>query len=309
MYRSFWLVCFVLSLACPVRAAELQWVVPMTCPDVRALELESEQVLGEPLAKYPLRVIGTVTPHEDQLTLSLRITLPANAETRERELQATDCQELLEAAAVAIALAAAESGGPEPRTPDVPQSRDTTEPQPRAASEVSETQLSSVALSVAGSSLWGALPSMGLGGELQAAWLLSWLRVGIGVTWIPAREMQLTNDVRASFGLYFAEVLLCGQWNVARALLFACSTGNIGRMDAHLVAPGTGPTESTPWRALGLRVGASYPVAPPLELTASFAAVMPLTRPRFYSQPTGTDEIHEPAAVATRLLIGILFSL
>ena len=274
---------------------------------MRALELESEQVLGEPLGKYPLRVLGTITPHEDLLTLSLRITLPANAETRERELQATNCQELLEAAAVAIALAAAESGTPEPRPSEVPQSRDTSEPQPGAANV--EPPKSSIALSMAGSGMWGALPSVGLGGELQAAWMLSWLRIGVGVTWLPAREMQLTRDVRASFGLYFAELLLCGQFKVARALLFACSTADIGRIDAHLVAPGTGPSESTPWRALGLRVGVSYPIAPPLELTASVAAVMPLTRPRFYSQPTGADAIHEPGALTARLLIGILFSL
>lgn len=305
MKRSFWLVCFVLSVACPVRAAELHWDAPEACPNVHALEGESEQVLGEPLSKYPLRVLGTVTQHEDLLTLSLRITLPANAETRERELHAVSCQELLEAAASAIALAAAESGE---RSSEVPQSRD-IEPQPRAASVVAEPAASALALSVAGSSAWGVLPSAGLGGELQVAWMLSWLRIGLGVTWYPLREMQLNNDVRASFGLYFAELLLCGQWSVARALLFGCTTANIGRMDAHLDAPATGPTESTPWRAMGLRVGASYPIAPPLELTASLAAVMPLTRPRFYSQPTGSDEIHEPAAIAARVLIGILFSL
>lgn len=306
MSRSFWLVCVVLSLACPVRAAELHWEAPEACPDVHALESESEQVLGEPLAKYPLRVVGVVTPHEDLLTLSLRITFPANAETRERELQAGSCQELLEAAASAIALAAAESGE---RGNEVPQSRD-IEPQPRAASVDSEPEaVSAIALSVSGSSVWSTFPSMGLGGELQAAWMLRWLRIGIGVSWFPLREMSLTNDVRASFGMYFAELLVCGQLEAARARLFGCATADIGRMDAHLDAPELGPTESTAWRALGVRVGASYPIAPPLELTASLAAAMPLTRLSYYSQPTGMAELHKPAVIATRLLIGILFSL
>ena len=272
---------------------------------MHALESESEQVLGEPLAKYPLSVKGTVTQHDELLTLSLRITLPADAETRERELQASSCQELLEAAASAVALAAAESGE---HSTEVPQSRD-IEPQPRAASTTSEPRASALAISVAGSSLWGALPSAALGGELQVAWMLSWLRIGLGVTWYPLREMPLTDEVRASFGMYSGELLLCGQWTMARALFFGCTTANIGRIDAHLDTPATGPTESTPWRAMGLRLGASYPIAPPLELTASLAAVLPLTRPRFYSQPTGTDEIHEPAPVAARFLVGILFSL
>lgn len=307
MYRSIWLVVFLLVVAGPARAAELHWDVPEACPDVHALERESEQVLGEPLAQYPLNVTGVVTQSADKLTLLLRITWPANAETRERELQAASCQELLEAAAVAIALAAADSGERSP--PGVPQSTDNTEPPLRAASPVSEMPSSAIAISAAGTSTWGALPSIGLGGELQVAWLRDWLRIGIGMTWLPLRDMQLSDGLRASFGMYFFELLLCGQRSVARARVFGCGTANIGRMNAHLDAPMVGPTETTAWRALGVRVGASYPIAPPLELTASLAAVMPITRPRFYSQPTGNTEIHEPAAVSARVLIGILFSL
>lgn len=297
----------MLVVVCPARAAELHWDVPEACPDVHALERESEQVLGEPLASYPLSVTGTVTQSGDQLTLLLRITLPANAETRERELQAASCQELLEAAAVAVALAAADSGERTP--PGVPQSTDNTEPPLRAARPASETIGSELAISAAGAGITGALPSLGLGGELQVAWMRDWLRIGLGMTWFPLRGMTLTNSVRASFGMYFLELLLCGQRSVARARLFGCATAHIGRIEAHLDAPAEGPTESTAWRALGVRVGASYPIAPPLELTASLAAVLPITRPRFYSQPTADAELHEPAAVAARLLVGILFSL
>lgn len=280
--------------------------MPEVCPDVHALEIESERVLGEPLAQYPLRVTGTVRPQQDQLTLSLRITFPANAETRERELQALNCQELLEAAAVAIALAAAESGE---RQLDVSQSMDLFVPPPRAASVNEREQGSGLLVSLSGSSSWGTLPNVGLGAELQAAWRLSWLRIGLGATWLPLRDMPLASDVRASFALYFLEALLCGQGTVVRTTLFGCATAQAGRIDAHLTVPAVGPSESTPWRALSLRFGASYPFLPPLELTASVAAVMTFTRPRFYSEPTGVGSVHEPSAVSAQLLLGILLSL
>jgi hypothetical protein len=308
VYRCIALVCFVLGTASAARAAELHWEVPEVCPDVHALERESEQVLGEPLAKYPLNVTGRVTQSENQLTLSLRITLPATAEARERELQAASCQELLEAAAVAIALAAAESGDDKASAATVPQSPDSLEPPPMAAVRLPESEHSVLAISAAGAGMWAALPSIGLGGELQIAWMQRWLRIGVAATWLPLRGMQLMDNLRASFGMYFLEALLCGQWSVSRARFFGCTTVNIGRMVAHSDAP-VGPTESTAWRAVGVRIGASYPISPPLELTASVAAALPLTRPRFYSQPTDSAQIHEPAAVSARLLIGVLFSL
>ena len=295
----------VLGIAQPVWAAELHWDAPEACPDVRALELEAERALGEPLAKFPLQVVGTVRPSDDQLVLSLRITLSGNAEPRERELRAASCHELLEAAALAIALAAADSG--ERSKPPVPQSRDVEGPaRPVEAEPV--PQRYQLALSAAGAAAWGALPTLGFGGELQVAWLQHWFRVGLGATWFPRHSTTLA-DARAGFGLYFLELLLCGQGSAGRGLLFGCATASIGRMEAHLDAPAVGPTESTTWRTLGVRVGMSYPVAPPLELTAAVTAAIPLTRPRFYSEPTGAETIHQPASVAMHLLVGILLAL
>jgi hypothetical protein len=307
VYRSFWLGCCVLGVASPVYAAELHWDAPEGCPDLHALERETEQVLGEPLANYPLQVAASVTQNAAQLSLSLRITLPANAETRERELQAASCQELLEAAAVAIALAAAESG----EQPDlVPQNTEPAEPPPRAAAVAAEAPVaSSVEISAAATSAWGPLPQLGLGGELQLAWVRSWLRVGVAGTWFPVRSMQVSDDMRASFGLYFAQLLACGHYSLVRAHLFGCATGTLGRMGAHLDGPAQARTQTTAWRALGLRLGVSYPILPPLELTASLAVMAPMTRPRFYTQPSASEVLHQPAALSAQLLLGVLFSL
>jgi hypothetical protein len=308
--RCFWLACLLLLLTRPVSAAELHWDAPEGCPDVHALEHESEQQLGEPLANYALEVEGNVREEAAQLTLSLRITLPAQAETRERSLHAASCQELLEAAAIAIALAAAESGE-NPQGVAVQQNTEPREPPPRAAkpepAEVSEPMR--LELGAAGTAAIGALPHPGFGGELQLAWMHGWLRLGLAATWFPERSMQLTANQRATFGMYFAELLLCGQAELASARLFACATGALGRIGAHLDGPATPRTETTAWRTLGIRVGISYPILPPLELTAALAVAAPFTRPHFYMEPTASVILHEPAAVTAALLLGAVFSI
>jgi hypothetical protein len=308
--RGFWIACFVLSFSCRVYAAELHWDVPAACPDVHALEQEAQRVLGGPLAQYPLRVNAVVTPSTSQLELTLRITLPNSAETRERELQAASCQELLEAAAVAIALAAADSG----EAAAVAQARDSelaNPPVPPSAAEPEpeEAQRSQLALGAAGASNLGALPRLGLGVEFQVAWMRDWLRVALGAAWFPLRSMQLPDSTQASFGMYFFEVLLCGQRRLGDAQLFGCASAGAGRVAAHLDGPEPTLTKSTAWRALGALVGASYPVLPPLELTASLAAWVPLTRPRFYTMPVASEVAHEPTPVVAQLLLGLFFSL
>jgi hypothetical protein len=288
-------------------AAELHWDAPEGCPDVHALERESEQTLGEPLANYPLNVVGSVKQEADQLTLSLRITLPAQAETRERSLQAASCDELLQAAAVAIALAAAESG----EQPKEVQQNTEREPPPRAAT-VEQPILSGpmrLELSAAGKAAIGALPATAVGGELQLAWMQGWLRLGLAATWFPERSMQLTSTLPATFGMYFAELLLCGQYQLARAYLFGCATGALGRMRAHLDGPSAARIETTAWRALGVRLGITYPLLPPLELTAALALTTPFTRPRFYREPLSDSILHEPATVNAALLLGAVYSL
>lgn len=306
--RSLWLGVWLLAIPSPALAAELHWDVPAGCPDVHALERESEQALGEPLATYPLKVVGKVTQGATQLTLSLRITMPAHAQTRERELQAASCQELLEAAAVAIALAAAESGE-RPALAEVPQSRD-FDPPPRAATPAADSgEPMQLALSAAGAGAVGALPELGLGGELQLAWMRGWLRVGLAASWFPGRSMQLTDEVRGTFGMYFAELLLCGQLELPRARAFTCATGSLGRMGAQLDTIAPEPTAWTAWQTLGVRLGISYPIRPPLELTVSLSLVAPLTQIEFYARPNAGLVLHEPAPVSAALLLGALFYL
>jgi hypothetical protein len=304
--RLLSVVACVLGVAGPVYAAELHWDVPEGCPDVQALERESEQVLGEPLAKYPLKVAGTVTHGDAKFSLSLRMTLPAHDETRERELEAGSCQELLEAAAVAIALAAADSGALA-----VAQSTD-SELRPRPPTPVVlpvPPERSHFAVGAAGTSSLAVLPSLGFGAEVQLQWVMRWFRVGAAASWFPLRSMPLTEASPASFGVYLAELFVCGQLPRRALKLFLCNTGQLGRMNARLDMPASARTPSASWRALGVRFGGSYTVAPPLEVTASLSLLIPLTRPRFYARPDDFDPAHQPGLVAAQVAIGLLFSL
>lgn len=294
-----------------VSAAVLHWDAPEGCPDAHDLERETEQVLGESLARFQLEVSAVVTAGPTQLTLTLRMNVPVGEALRVREVQATSCQELMEAAAVAIALAAAESGKApppsaaavvpfDPGPPEAP-------PRPGAARARASEAESGVVIGLGALSDWGVLPAAGIGAELQLGWRLDWLWLGLGASWLPARSMALSRDVRAAFGMYAAELLLCGQHRLSQLRLVGCAQAELGEIDAQLVAPQAGELRRTPWRALGLRALASYRFAPPLEVAVGVAAITALTRPEFFRDERESLAEHQPATVGMRLWLGLIF--
>ena len=306
-------LCVLWLLPYRVSAAELHWEAPEGCPDLQDLERETEQVLGESLAHYPLQVWAVVVTQATQLSLELRMQVPVGEPLRVRELQATRCSELMEAAAVAIALAAAESGRAspplaaadtrfDPGPPEAPPRLGATRP---PASQTTDT---GVVLGAAAVSDWGALPGPGLGAELQLGWRLRWLRLGIAGSWLPQRSMPLARGTRAAFGLTSAALSLCMQQRVARTQLMACGLAELGQISAQLLDAGATEERRTPWRALGLRLSLTYPLAPPLEMSVSLAAIAPLTRPEFFRDERESLGLHQPAKVGARLWLGVIFS-
>jgi len=298
-----------LATASTASAATFRWQVPEGCPDASALERETERVLGEPLARYPIEVTGVVSGAAGQWSLSLHIAAHAEV-ARVRELQAASCQELMEAAAVATALAAADSGKTQPTlTPAAPAALVSPAPPPAAAASRPREVSSHFQVSASALSSFGSLPAPGLGGELQLAWLSSWFRVGIGLSWLPARDMALERGASGSFGLYFADVLLCAGQQVESVRLWGCGVAELGQMSAHVQGSSLPDARHTAWRALGVRASLTYALAGPLELAVSLAAMAPLTRPQFIVHEGESRQVHEPARLDARLLIGLSFLL
>jgi hypothetical protein len=282
---------------------------------VKALEHETEQMLGQPLARYDLSVAATIRQADALLSLSLRIVLRSQAEVpRMREVQAASCQELLEAAAVAIALAAAESGD---GTADVkPTQAQDSERVPlaatRAAPPVVEEQLplrDGAQLGAAAVGDLGVFPAPALGPELQLLWSVAWFQVGVSGSWFPTRRMSVPDAPAVRFGMYFADVHLGGQARVGRYRVSAAAVAELGRIQAQLADNPTAREQNPPWRALGVRLGFSIPLIDPLELSVGLAVLRPLTRPQFFAEGLSSPSSHQPAGLVGRLMVGLVFSL
>ena len=301
------LISVLLLAAVPVRvsAAELRWEAPEGCPDVRALEAETEQVLSESLTRYPLRVSAVVVAEPSQLSLALRIEAPGGQPPRVRELQASSCQELMEAAAVAIALAAAESGkAPSPVQQDTAPPE--APPRPNAAPPLETRAVESGLVLGAGAITdWIALPVTGIGAELQLGWRRDWFRFGVGGTWLGTRGADWAGSTRAEFGLYAADLLLCAQQRWSQVGIAACALGELGQIHAQLLGAAV---RTTPWRALGARLTFSYWVLAPLEVAVSLAAIVPLTRPFFLGDAGPATLVADTSAFGPRLWLGLVFS-
>jgi hypothetical protein len=299
-------ILFCLALALPGRAfaASLRWDVPEGCPDAQTLERETEQALGEPLARHALTATGVIVPEDGQLHLMLRIQLPDSESPRVRELSAAHCGELLEAAAVAIALAAAESGKRAPAPLDL----GPPERPPLAAGPPPPPPVDTgVVIALDAVSALGALPAPGLGGELQLGWRRGGLRVGLAFTWLPPRSMALgRGGLEARFGLAALDALVCAQGRVSELRLGGCGALELGLLSARLDG-GMASTQQSAWRAVGIRGLASYPISGPLEVAATLSLMAPLTRPQFFVQEGESRLVHQTARLEGRLQLGVLF--
>lgn len=302
------------------RAGELRWTAPEACPDAGTLAAEIERALGEPFAVYAaLQVEGVVRSEPgDRYSLALWIwSTPASAASgdaapkarpRARELQATTCQELVEATAVAVAVAAhgalATPSQPAPESPESverPPLMASTAPVAESPAESDRAQ----GFRFGASALldFGALPSLGIGAELELGWRYRALAVGIAGGVIPSRTMRLQAASDAAFGLLYGDVLACGLLELGPVLGRACGVFELGRITAELRGPSTQGPQHVVWRALGGRVGVSVPFGSVLELTAALGLFAPLTRPEFLVDDR--TRVHEPAALTWRALFGL----
>ncbi|MET0389718.1 MAG: hypothetical protein ABW321_27345 [Polyangiales bacterium] len=241
-----------------------------------------------------------------------------------RELSAATCQELLEAAAVAIALAAtsaADSGGggsiaPPPQAADA-ESPFVRPPPPLPPPESTDDDAVALTIGAGGIIEGGALPDLGFGPEVEIAAVYRHLRLALAGTWLSPRDAPLSQGFVMSIGLISVDVLACGQLDFQRRVyLFGCAAWQMGRLHAELerdpsldLVTGSLDREpaATTWLAPGARIGASFVVEGPFELISYSALYFPLTRPEFFAGVG--EQVHTPTPYALRFFVGALFRL
>jgi hypothetical protein len=328
---------FALQAPREVSAAEerLSWDAPRGCPGVEAVRAAVSAVAGSRNIHFgPLRSArGRVERAGSEWRLSLELVV--GSRRRSRILTAPSCEDLVQAAGVAIALAfdtsldeaddaagsaaaaeATEPAPPDPETelgssarpdaltpvpliaPDAPSSPSPSEFQPVAAAAL---QLGANAL-VDGA----ALRRAALGVELSFGWRLGALDITAYGAWLPVQRDVQVQSGSAEFsllagGLRAGYLLLDGVAGVAGYLSL-----ELGRLSARGIGLIDARTFNDLWVAPGAGVELEKRLAAGWSLEARVGAIVPLVRE---SYAVNADErIHRPAAVGVRAGAGVGFA-
>lgn len=299
----------------------LLWQAPVGCSTAAAVRERVSELLGEPELdlRQVRRVEGRVTEATNGWTLHL--TLVGAAGRRERTLGSEHCQDLAEAAAVAISLAfeAARAGA---------ESGSDSMPSPEAASPTPIAPLANAQPAGAAAEAANAPPAEGpsdggrLRAELGAELLLdgnslpiaapgvalvgalrwSALRLAVFGVWLPDATESVAPEQDVSFSLLSAGLRAC--YTLGRGLVDTslCAGAEIGRVSASGAGLFLARSVSDLWIApqVGLELG--VPLGQAFAVLARVDALAPLQRQRYAVNET--DDVHQTPSVALRVALG-----
>ncbi|HSO31495.1 MAG TPA: hypothetical protein VLT33_03235, partial [Labilithrix sp.] len=120
------------------------------------------------------------------------------------------------------------------------------------------------------------------------------------------------DGARGTFDTLYVGGSLCPTLRGSVAAAMLCAGGQLGVMRSHADTKDRGIEEKTlPLWNLAAEARVSFPVLPPVALTAGVAGILPLVRPSFqYSRAApglGQDNLHKVSPVAVTADLGIAF--
>jgi hypothetical protein len=296
----------------------IDWQAPAECPDAAAVtqRLQAAREAQPAAWESAVRVRGRVRRDaSSEWVLELAIERGLHAGPAHRRLSAPHCDELADAAAVAITLALGAGGSSEPgaqhpatsepapaftgqgaaaaaEPPDRgPLQGDSEPPPPWALSLAAEAVLDSGLLAGVG---WG----VAAGVQLQrGAW-----NGGLYGLWLPERAEQLARGQGVDFHWLATGLRGCRQARAATLLLSGCVGLELGWLRAAGYglsgAAGSSATLLAPTLSAGLR----WPVER-WAFTSRLEGVLPLPRQE-YTVDAG-ERIHETPALVLRWTLGL----
>ena len=287
---------------------------PSECADTNAITEQVSDLLGRRLAEVPgidfeinlARRGSTWHLRLDALEADKRGGAPVR---RSRELQAATCAELVDAAAVGIAMsvrALTESERPAPAPPDTVASPPPPAPPPPPPSDVARpatTGRSALAgrLAVVGDA--GALPAPAIGIEIGAVLPLRRVRIGLSGTALAPRDAQTAGGAGGEVDLIYGAIEICAPASDRRVQLFGCGGFELGRLSAEGIGIMRPRLGTALWEAARAELGVGFPIGPRLVLAIRAGAGVPLSRPQFVIN--GSTPVHRPAAVVARAAAGV----
>jgi hypothetical protein len=304
-----------LSVA-PIRAAELRLEQPAPCTSVDELAFRVSRALGQPMAHVqgPAFVVQV---RQDAHSFHARLEISAanaGAASGLRQLDATSCEELTDAVALAIALALGSSAAANAEDPAAAPPAPPAKPGPPSdasatvpASPVSPTRLHA-ALGAALIADTGSLPSAGFGAEIGARLGGSLLELHARGLFLPAREASIDasdpSSPGAKLSLLAGALLGCVPLSHGVVDLAACAGAELGQLTGRGTHVATPHERHSLWSAARLDLTARKPLPNlPLALELGFSAAAPLLRDDFILEDIGT--VHRPANVVGRASLGL----
>jgi hypothetical protein len=278
------------------------------CVDRDAITEQATEILGQPL--------GAVTGVDFEVALTraagggwkLRLDTVdqgASDRRRSRELVASSCAELADAAAVAIAMTVRSRAelAPPPVPPPAPPASPAPLPTPvvtRAPAAPAPPLAFAAGLAVVGDG--GALPNPGLGVELGASLRLRRLRLRVAGTVLASQVTHATGNAGGEFRLIFGSAEGCLAQPVGRTTLLGCAGFEVGRLSGEGVGVFQPRLGDARWQAALAELGLSIPVAARVAVVVRAGGAVPLSRPQFVVD--GAIPVHRPASLTARVALG-----
>lgn len=334
MVSSFFLLALI---AAPVEPASprisVRWSAPVGCPDQSSVVEAVRELSGAEVVEEGEDLTATVEVTTRDAGYELSLSVVTETATRVRVLEAADCQVLVRAAALVVAVALdpvlvvsrwpapAPAPVPEPEPASVPAPAPepapvVPEPAPAPAPAPPQRRGELGALEygvglnvgVVGLTLPGVGPSFGVAPFVGFERMH--LRLGAQYR-APRRETLPRNtDAGARFQLAAGGVRLCPNampGRDRRVRIPLCAGVDVGAVfaDAEGSAVRNGTSARSFWAAATFEAGVSVQVARFVSLTGGFEAGVALSRPRFSLD--GGGQVHRVGRFAPRGIVGAQF--
>jgi hypothetical protein len=302
---------------------QLDWQAPRDCPDGEAVAARLRDVLDGELLAFgrDWQINGRMSADGARpwrLVLELRESHAApGSPPRVRVLHAAQCDDLAEAAAVAIALALGDAMAPEARQSDALTRAEPDEDIVHAGA-LAPSDAPPLAQTAEGGTPARASLELSLGALLDSASLGGWAvggsvaarawleRLGLGVygLWLPPNEQAIAPGQGADFSLLGGGVRACYAPLDPHALrLAACAGFELGRFTANSHGLRASARLHDLWSAPTLGADLQGRLLGPLALDSRFELLWPLERQEYrvdLAQP-----VHDVPAVTFRWVVGV----
>jgi len=302
-------------------ASLIEWDAPEGCLGALDVYARLSALLGrepETLGKLS-QVRGSVVQTAKGYRLVLEAFEPARRSSR--LFEAERCDDLVDAAAVAIALAIA----PEEASRLAPSALAHADPGADARGERSSAEAATPSdaaasnesprpaaprlrgVASAGAVIeQGALPRLSPGFAVGGG--VEWDTVSLGAyaTLLASQTLRVAAGENVEFDLLFAGLRACHALRDRPPALSACASFEAGRMRALGLDLQQANEARDLWLAAGASVDARWPLSGALAIQLRAEPMFPLDRKEY--TVNGSESVHAPARLSSRLYLGLTFS-